>query len=165
MTEAREYASSKKCLGFVGDQMRWNAALYSSRRGPIVMNRAMYRFMEESSMAAFAWASQANGYFTKLARTGGVPDAALAKSPYHTEENLKLYELLRDISERHDMSITGVVLQYLLCQRLPTIPLVGNNTLEQLEDSLRGAEENLPPEVLRAIEEAVGMDAGGGAES
>ena len=159
MREAHDYASSKGSPGFVAHQMMWNVGLYGSKgHPPSAMNRAMYRFMKDTSMAALPWSSQANGYFTKLARAGGIPDEALARSPYHTERNLKLYALMEEIAATAGISVTGVVLQYLLCQQLVTIPLAGMYSIGHLDDTLAAADELLPPEAFRRIDEAAEMD-------
>lgn len=158
MREARDYAAAKGSRGFAANQMMWSAGLYSRGRPPSAMNRAMYRFMQESSMAALAWSSQSNGYFTKLDRAGGIPGEALAKSPYNTERNRRLHALFREIAGRSGISVTAVVLQYLLRQPLVTIPIVGTYTMANLDDTLAAADMTLEPEALRQVDEAVGMD-------
>jgi aryl-alcohol dehydrogenase-like predicted oxidoreductase len=158
MRKARDHASRKGTTGFVADQMRWNAALSSAHRSPICMSEAMYKFLLESSMAAVAWSSQANGFFTKLCRTNGIPDESIRKHPYFSETNLQRFWALRNIAAAAGITVTEAVLLYLLCQDLKTIPVVGSYTIEHLADSLSVADKTLAPDVFRAIVDAVGPD-------
>lgn len=158
MTKARDYASRKGTRGFVADQMRWNAALSSAHRSPVSMNEAMYKFLLESSMAAIAWSSQANGFFTKLCQKNGIPDESIRKHPYYSESNLRRFHALRDVGASAGITVTEAVLLYLLCQELNTVPVVGTYTIEHLTDSLSVADKTLAPEAFRAIVNAVAKE-------
>ena len=57
--------------------------------------------------------------------------------------------LCRELGEKEP----DVALAWLLANPAVTSPIIGPRTLQQLEDSLRAVEIELPPDVLRRLDE------------
>jgi len=61
---------------------------------------------------------------------------------------------LIQFAAEHGLSLTQVVLGYLLGQPFPTIPIVGSHTLKQLADTLAAADVRLSAADIAAIDAA-----------
>jgi aryl-alcohol dehydrogenase-like predicted oxidoreductase len=148
---AHEYAAAHGLQGFVGDQMWWTLGAINKQKVAdptlVMMDDELHALHTRSGMAAIPYSSQAGGLFNKLAqgRTRTV-------SPlYDLGENEARLGRIQQVAAQSSLTLTQVVLGYLLAQPFPTIPIVGCHTLEQLADSLSAAEVRLTPEQLRFL--------------
>jgi aryl-alcohol dehydrogenase-like predicted oxidoreductase len=161
---ALAYARRKGTRGFVANQMLWNIGCYTMR--PIadptiaVFDAATMGLHRRSGIAAVPFSSQANGFFTKLDQKGGIPDEDLKKRDYCTDANLAAYAVMKEVAARRELSVTQIVLLYLLCQPVMTLPVVGCHTTGQIESSLSAADLTLADDELARLEAAAGAKLG-----
>jgi aryl-alcohol dehydrogenase-like predicted oxidoreductase len=151
--EAQEYARIHDLRSFVANQVLWNLAsdFMNSQADPtlVVFDSAARAFHEKTGMAVFAYSSQANGFFRKLAESrldGG------ARKTYLNDANLKRYAAASKIASDRRTSISAVALSYLTSQPFPTIPVIGSRTVGQLIDSMSAASLVLNEEEIRELE-------------
>lgn len=132
----------------VGDQALLNIGCRHMRPLSDPTMAVYSRDLEEADvdlgLTTFAYSSQANGFFTKLSRSQGsaeaaAQEAALRGSPYDTEENRALFSSIDRHARALGLSVTAMVLGFLLSRSHATIPIVGPRTVEQLRDSLAAA--------------------------
>jgi aryl-alcohol dehydrogenase-like predicted oxidoreductase len=71
---------------------------------------------------------------------------------YPRAQNLQQLQVIRGIAAAHNMSVSQVVLGYLLSQPFPTFPIVGCQNLHQLEDSLCAADVQLSGDEVAALD-------------
>jgi aryl-alcohol dehydrogenase-like predicted oxidoreductase len=147
LREANEYAAAHGLQGFVADQVLWNLAVvdYNAIGDPtiVVMDGPLYRYHLQTGMASIPFSGTANGMFQKLARGGLSSLAPIHQKMYADPENLQRYERVCRLVEQHGLTITQVVLGYLLSQPFATIPIIGPKTVDQLMDSLAAATTRL----------------------
>jgi len=124
---------------FIANQMYWNIALSLAPSDEdetnIAMNSMTCEIHKKYGLTAMPYASQANGYFTKLAN--GTAGESMKKR-YDNEYTHKVYSSLIEKQKETGKSITALVLEYFNEQPFLTIPIIGCRSVEQLEDSLSG---------------------------
>ena len=149
--EAQAYAAQHGLQGFVGDQMRWSLAVVDVEavgdETTVVMDDDLMAWHLESGQAVIPFSSQARGLFQKMA--GG----AAPSGPYALAENQARYDRVQRVARESGLSVTQVVLGYLLSQPFPVIPIVGCRTIPQLLDSLSASDVRLAPDQVRALEQ------------
>ncbi|MBI5722414.1 MAG: aldo/keto reductase [Planctomycetes bacterium] len=159
--QAYEYCSSKGLRFFVANQMHWNVGSFYMRQGSDTtmarMDKAMFDLHRQTGMAAVPYSSQAGGFFSKLLVGRDDPKKPLDKYAYNTPENLLLAKVIDETARRLGISISAVVLAYLLHQPITVIPVVGCHTIEQLEDSVKALDCRLDEQARRQIASACGL--------
>lgn len=147
---AQEYAQAQGGSGFVANQMLWSlahidAAAFSDPT-MYAMDDEMWRYHLESGLAAIPYSSQANGLFHKLAGGHYERLSGMHQRLYAGEENQQRNRRVQQLAAEMDLTITQVVLGYLLSQPFVTVPIVGCKTLAHLHDSLAASEVHLSPD-------------------
>jgi aryl-alcohol dehydrogenase-like predicted oxidoreductase len=156
--EAQRYARGIGHPGFVACQPMWGLA----EPDPEAMQRFSpggyyedgYRPLHEAGLTMIPYSGQSRGFFTKLAERGAEglgPDVAAL---YAGEANRRKLPVIQSIASRHRATVNEVVLAYLLCQPLLTIPIIGASRPEQLRESVRACSLRLGPEELAALRNA-----------
>lgn len=146
--------------GFVADQVLWNAAVLAglpygdSTTG--WMEEGRFAYHQETGMATLAYQSQAYGLFQRM--QAGTLDQMNPgfRGFYEMEGTGRRYEVMAQIMAETGLTITQVLLGYLLSQPFVTIPIVGCRSRTQLADSMTASETRLTPAQVAAITEAGG---------
>ena len=140
---AQAYARRRGMPGFVANQTWWSLAQADLAHHPddtvCAMDGAMWQFHQAGGMAVMAYSSQAGGYFQKV--LAGQPGQSLYASVENEARSRRVLELAAETG----LTVTQVVLGYLLSQPFVTIPVVGCKTLAHLHDTLTAAEVTLTP--------------------
>lgn len=156
ISAAQAYAASRGLQGFSANQTLWNAAVcdYEAIGDPTVvqMDPDLWQYHRETGLAAVAYSSQANGFFSKLAEGRERAIGLGARRMYYSTENLTRLARMQEISKQTGLTITQIVLGYLLGQPFTTIALIGCQSLEQLDDSVTAADVRLDHDQIRYIE-------------
>lgn len=155
---AQIYAARRGWTGFVANQMMWSCALVTPQALPdptmAAMDAAMWRYHQQSELAAVPYSSQANGYFQRLADGTVDQMSAHARRLYEMPANVRRFARIQRLAAEHEVPVTAIVLAYLHSQPFPVFPVVGCRTLEQLYDSCHAADVRLSPEELAQVEAA-----------
>jgi aryl-alcohol dehydrogenase-like predicted oxidoreductase len=140
---ANQYAAQSGQQGFAANQPFWNLAQIDTTaitdQTMVVMDPSLYDYHLQSGLAAIPFTSQANGLFNKLASGRYDSLGTMQQKMYAGGENQSRFERIMTLSEQTGLSITQIVLGYLLSQPFTTIPIIGSHTLDQLHDSLTAA--------------------------
>jgi aryl-alcohol dehydrogenase-like predicted oxidoreductase len=154
--EAQAYARSQGWTGFVADQMMWSLAAIDYAALPdktmVAMDADLKQYHLASGMAAVPYSAQANGYFQRLAAGEMDKIKEVQRRIYGTGRNDLRLERVRKLSAETGLSITSIVLGYLMAQPFPTLPVFGCRTMEQLEDTLQAADVMLAQEQVAFLE-------------
>ena len=133
--------------GFVANQLMWSLAAVTARdladKTMIAMDGPLRRYHLETGLTAIPYSSQANGLFQKMAQTPVEQLSLKLKRMADKPANKKRFQRVRQVVTRTGLSVTQVVLGYLLSQPFVTIPIVGPRTIAQLQDSLSTADVRL----------------------
>lgn len=139
--EAMDYAKSKGYRGFVANQALYNIG--SSYMNPypdetlVTMDEEMLDFHKTSDVLAMPYFSLCSGFFTKLETLG---EDAVKDSPYYTEKNLKLAQHIKELAKERNISLTQVIMGFLLTQDQPMCALAGASRDSQLKDFMETLE-------------------------
>lgn len=145
ISQANEYAKKHNLKGFAASQIKWSLAKtnpqYSDDPTLVEMNDTEYEFYKSSKLPIAAFASQGKGFFSKLDKLGIDGLADKAKERYLCEENLKSFEIVKELSKKHNISIGAVVLAWLTTNtEVTAMPIIGCKNEAQLLDSLSAAD-------------------------
>lgn len=159
---AQETALAHGLLPFAANQMFWNLARVDAQTmgDPtlVAMDDTLHRYHRETGLAAIPYSSQANGFFNKMAQGRVDALSPLHQQMYLHAENLARFKQADRLCRETGLTMTQVVLGYLLSQPFPTVPIIGPRTPEQLADSLNAAEIRLTPEQVRALDQTTAQE-------
>ncbi len=178
--EANAYAAASGQAGFVASQPMWSAAVVDpagiADKTMAIMDAETHAFHNSTQLACVPFSSQAGGLFTKL---GQPPSAKLARAfkggpravaraayiavrgvlagsrpMYPVQPNQRRRAAMLQVAQARGLTLSQVVLGYLIAQPFPTIPIVGCRTQEQLHDSLTAIDAHLSAADLAVIDAA-----------
>ena len=147
--EAQAYAELHDFQGFIADQMLWNLGVVDAEvmaeQGIVVMDAELRQLHAESGLAAVPFSSQAGGLFHKLAADRLESAGPGMWRTYPRAANLQRYERLQHVADESNLTVSEIMLGYLLSQPFVTVPVVGCKTEAHLRDTLGAAEARLDP--------------------
>lgn len=153
---ANTFAMKAGVQGFVANQPLWSLA-----RAPqaaladqtcVVMDDAMHAMHIETKLACVPYSSQANGFFQRVANgTAGSMNPSHQRM-YAGDENVQCAKRVQQIAIEASMTISEVVLAYLLSQPFAVFPIIGCRTLAQLRDTLTAHDKCLTPAQIGFLE-------------
>ena len=150
IAEANDYARAHRLIPFVGNQFEWSLARMFKPETPLdnlpYMDGKMYAFHKKTGMTAFAYSSQAHGFYTKLEKLGkdGISDDL--KKFFLNERNLRAFDRIRKLSAETGMTATQISLAFINSQYdFVGIPIIFARTHEQFLDSMSAADCRLTP--------------------
>jgi aryl-alcohol dehydrogenase-like predicted oxidoreductase len=152
---AQAYAAQHSLASFVANQMLWNLAVPDfemiSDKTIVMMDETLWHYHRETGLTAIPFSSQANGLFNKWANSQQARPGP--QRIYHSPENQLRFQRIQTLSTQTALSTSQVVLGYLLSQPFTTIPIVGCQTMAQLQDSLSANDIQLTAEQLAYLEQ------------
>lgn len=150
---ANQYAAGKGVQGFVANQPFWNLAHVPQSaladQTCVVMDEVMHAMHVETGLVCIPYSSQANGFFKKAA--SGAMDPS-SQGMYAGDENTRRVSRAVQVAQDAGMSISEVVLAYLLSQPFAVFPIIGCRNLDQLRDTLTAHDKRLTPAQVRFLE-------------
>ena len=89
----------------------------------------------------FAVSPKKNRFFSKMGEIGESALSEKAKKRYLCPENLERLEVLKGLSEKYGASIAAIIIGAFSSFETPEVfPVIGGSRLQQIEDSLDGAD-------------------------
>lgn len=154
--EANKYAEASGKRGFSASQIRFSPAIIApdgnADRTLVDMDADSFTYYGKNKMPVAAYASQAKGFFSKMALVGEHGLSAKSRERYLCAENLKRLELLSQLSKKYECSIAAIVCGALCSIEVPDVfPIIGGSRVEQIEDSMRGADVIVEDGELKAL--------------
>lgn len=155
MKAAFDYANTHGCHGFVANQPMWSLAQPNPAAfgmpGLAAMDETMFAFHQQSGWAVIPYTSQARGFFSKVATQGATSLSERDRQAYWNAKNERRAVVVQQLAQEYRATPAQIALAYLLCQPVPTIPVVGCRTLAHLQDSLGATAITLPAAVVAAL--------------
>ncbi len=142
---ANQYAAQNGLFGFSASQIRFNPAYCLGERGGLVgMDADAFSYYRKTNMPVVAYSSQAKGFFSKMAEIGEHALSEKAKKRYLCQENIHRLEVLKALSQKYHASIAAIICGAFSCFETPEVfPVIGGSRIEQITDSLSGADIRL----------------------
>ena len=114
------------------------------------MDRAEHAWYLKNPLPLFAYSSQAKGFFSKLSATGGRDPGGKAGKRYFTAGNVKRFRTLEQLSEETGYSPGQLAIWWMTRPgTIPTVPVIGPRTIDQLTDTLAGVNAEIDPDILK----------------
>jgi aryl-alcohol dehydrogenase-like predicted oxidoreductase len=155
MKAAWDYANAQGCHGFVANQPMWSLAQPNPAAfgmpGLAAMDGDMFAFHQQSGWAVIPYTSQARGFFSKVAAQGAIGLSERDRQAYWNATNERRATTVKQLAQEYQATPAQIALAYLLCQPVPTIPVIGCRTLAHLQDSVGAAAITLPASVIVAL--------------
>ncbi len=151
--EVLNYIKQKKLKGFLGCQAMWSLAEPNwenmKDKTLVVMNNHIREFHIKNNLPVFAFSSQARGFFEIINNADGDKqmENGLKNNPggwlnqdlykiYYNRINYDRYLRAKKFAEERNLTISQVVLGYIISQKVPAIPIIGSDNVEQLTESM-----------------------------
>ncbi len=116
----------------------------------------------DQGIGVIPYSPLASGFLTgKYRRDTPLPDSKRAegvRSRYMNEQGFTAVDRLEAIGKSHNATIAQMAIAWVLANTAVTSAIIGANSIEQLEDTMRGAEISLTPEQKAALDEATAWD-------
>ena len=158
--QAAAHAAANGRTGFCASQVRWSLADHhlppgDSGSGMLSMDAEMLAWHRETRIAAVAYSSQANGFFSGKYAPGTDPNApgvrAHVLAQYGTPGNWRRLAAAQGLAAQRGGSANQIAVAWLLHQGFPACALTGAHTPEQVRDSCAAADLTLSDEDLRHL--------------
>lgn len=151
--EANFWARNHGLHGFSSSQIRFNPAYCKGERGGLVgMDEKEFEYYKATKMPVIAYSSQAKGFFSKMAEQGESALSEKAKARYLCDENLSRLETIKRLSAKYNCSTASLICAAFCSFNVPEVfPIIGGKNVEQIKDSLLGADITLEKSELREI--------------
>lgn len=143
--EANAYAESIGMPKLVINEIQWGYAYLNHKMRNddtvSIMNPELYKQYEQTKIPIISFTSQDSGLWSYL-YTGKETWDTLSKhrKMYDCPINRKKYEKVKRYCDEHHVSASALVTAYLACNKVTCGPIIGSHTMEQLNDSMSGAE-------------------------
>ena len=97
------------------------------------------------------YSGQSRGYFAKVEASGEDALRDDLKAMYVNDANRARLKAAQAVAQRHGVSVTEVVVAYLVSQPNQTIPIIGASKPEQLDESLKAVDLKLSSAELEEL--------------
>ena len=153
--EALSYTEAHGLKSISASQIRFNPAVMNEE-GKIShlvgMDKENFTFYKEKNMPVAAYSSQAKGFFSKMAEVGEGALSDKAKKRYLNKENLETLDVLKELSEKYNLSIASAICAAFCSIESPIVfPVIGGSRVSQIIDSMKGADVNFEKEEIKRI--------------
>jgi 1-deoxyxylulose-5-phosphate synthase len=116
----------------------------------------------DQGIGVIPYSPLAGGFLTgKYRRDTPLPDSKRAegvRSRYMNEQGFTAVDRLEAIGKGHKATIAQMAIAWVLANTAVTSAIIGANSIEQLEDTMRGADISLTAEQKAALDEATAWD-------
>jgi len=153
---ANEYALENSLNSLSASQIRFSPAITApggnADQTLVEMTESEFDFYKRNNLPVAAYAAQAKGFFSKMAALGESGLSEKAKGRYLCHENILRFDYIKKLSEKYECSVASIVCGALCSIQKPDIfPIIGGRTVEQIEDSMCGADISLEKTELREL--------------
>ena len=142
--EANAYADSIGMPRLQLNEIQWGYAYLTHEMrnddSVAIMDPEMYKEYEESGFPTISFTSQDGGLWSYLYSGKETWETLNGKRKmYDHPINRKKFEKVKQYCDEHGCSPAALVTAYLACNKVTCGPIIGSHTMEQLEDSMSGA--------------------------
>ncbi len=151
LAEAATYMAQQGLTGFCASQIAWSLAraneAYNAEMRTIAMDEAALSYYCKSALRVIPYTAQAGGVFAHPYNSEGKKF-----TNYHSPINAVRWKRAGEMAARKNVSPNAIAVAYLLNHPCGGSAIVGSHTVEQVEDSCRGADVALSPEEILFLE-------------
>lgn len=153
--EANNYAQINDKKGFSASQIRFSPALLvegGDDRTLITMDSKEFDIYKTLGLPVAAYASQAKGFFSKMAERGIDALSPKSRDRYYCEENVRRLNKIVALSEKYNISVASTVCALLTSITSPDVfTIIGGSRKSQIIDSMQGSDCVITKEEIKDI--------------
>ena len=142
--EANRYATLTGKTQIISSQIQYSiarAVAENNDKTLVLMNDDEYSYFKNHDLSLFAFASQAKGFFSKIASGGIESLSEKARTRYFSDTNLKIYERVKQVADNHGATVGETVISALISNNaFQTLPIIGCKNIAQLTETMKGAD-------------------------
>jgi len=129
---------------------------YSIVRRMLVENQ-MVDVIKKYGLGVIPYSPLAGGFLTdRYSSEGPLPDTPRsegAQKRYFTEKRWKIHETVKEIAQDKEVKMTQVAIAWILAKDFITAPIIGANSVEQLEENVASIEIKLDENEIKRLDE------------
>ena len=130
---------------------------YSIVRRMLVEHR-MEHVIKKFGLGVIPYSPLAGGFLTdRYSSDGPLPDTPRsegAQKRYFTEKRWKIHDTVKEIAKSKEVKMTQVAIAWILAKDFITAPIIGANSVEQLEENVASLEVKLDEDEIKRLYEA-----------
>lgn len=153
--QANAYAARVGKTPFTVSEIQWSLATPAPAQNGAEylypMTKEDYQSYLQMGIPVLAWSSQASGVITKAMAQGMEHLPEPLRKKYGNPPTNRSLKLAEQLCNAYHITPTQAALGYIVCNRLPAAAIIGPNRIEQLEDSWKAMELDLPPEAVESL--------------
>jgi aryl-alcohol dehydrogenase-like predicted oxidoreductase len=145
--EANAYAAARGLQGFAASSPNLSLAVPKEPRWPgcLYADDATRAWHHAQQFPLFSWSSQAGGFFSGRFAPGQIDDPDMVRV-YDSADNWERYHRAAAIATQRNCSVIQIALAWVLAQPFPVFPLIGPQSIDELNSSVAALEIELTPE-------------------
>lgn len=156
VAEGIAYAKEHGIQGFEASQIRFSPAIVSpygnADKTLVDMTAEAFKYYKTAGIPVAAYASQAKGFFSKMAESGIDALSAKSRERYYCKENLSRLEFVKKYAKKYETSVAAIVCAALASINTPDVfPIIGGSRPEQIADSMRSSDLVLERDELEKL--------------
>jgi aryl-alcohol dehydrogenase-like predicted oxidoreductase len=112
--------------------------------------------ISKHNLGVISYSPLGGGFLTGRYSEDGAPDSKRAettKTRYYKERNFRIVDALKEIAAELDVSIVQTALAWVLTRDSITAPIIGANSVQQIEENVRSLEVSLSKDHLDRLNE------------
>ncbi len=123
----------------------------------MLVEHQMFHVIKKYGLGVIPYSPLAGGFLTeRYSRDGPKPDTPRsegAEKRYFTDKRWKIHETVREIAEAKEVKMTQVAIAWILTKDFITAPIIGANSVEQLEENFGALEVKLDEDEIKRLDE------------
>ena len=135
------------------------------------LEREIVPLLRDQGLGLLVWSPLAGGFLSGKFTRGGGPSAPLRAGetagrratfnfpPIHEDRTFAIIDVMRQVAERHGVSVAQVALAWLLAKDVVTSVIIGARNVTQLDDNLRSIEVTLSGDDIKALDDISALTA------
>ncbi len=154
LLEANEYAKANGKTGFIAVEPFWGLAkpneANAAQQGYQLYFEDYAGAVKDTDLAVIPYCGQSRGYFSMLEKGEDAVSEPL-KAFYDNPVNASRFEAAKTVAARHGVSVSEVVLAYLVNQPGQVVPIFGGSSPSRIEEGVKAAGLKLSTEELAEL--------------
>lgn len=127
------------------------------------LEREIIPLLEDQRMGLLVWSPLAGGFlsgkFTRGAKGVEGRRATFNFPPINEERTFATLDVMRQVAERHGVSVAQVALAWLLAKEVVTSVIIGARSVTQLDDNLTSVDVKLSADDMKALDDISALTA------
>ena len=123
----------------------------------MLVEHQMEHVIKKYGLGVIPYSPLAGGFLTdRYSAEGPLPDTPRSEGSqkrYFTEKRWKIHETVKEIAESKEVKMTQIALAWILTKDFITAPIIGENSVEQLEENIGALEIKLNEDEIKRLDE------------